>query len=786
MTFRNSCRPLLLLSLFWSSLVGRAYGILPTAGIDIQPEFGEPYSFTVSQASFGSYPSMSNPGAVGNDATNPQYMLSVPPADNPYLCSNATIPSSLYENHVLLVPRGGCTFERKALNAQQLLSAAGIIIYGTLESRYDINETTQDIVFPKKYYDYDCNHGIAKVPVSEISFNPKPYNAQINDPLLSGDHAGNLCITHSEDHLQSCPSKACLLTGETDVVQDETNMKHEFMVACCAWDLHVWLYADPSIPQDVPVDIPAMYVTMEQGQTLLRDVVNSKQVLITMYARYRPSINYSVVLIWAMGVFVCAVAAYMSANDYRVATKHILARNRGYDKVSTTNGDADTTRAQRNDGRTRSRSPQTRSNGNSSNNGDNLDQLEAMPASYQTQESGESMELGAEHACGFIIMASSGLLILFFLKIYNFVKFMYAFGCSGAVTQVLTYPLVCKVMNSLNIQNRIVLRTTVMDIGHVTLHEMIALIGGYGLGMAWLFVAFMTKHPEEVTFFWVTQDIMGSCMCIMFLSIIKLNSIRVASILLIVAFVYDIFFVFVTPLIFNGDSVMITVATSGGPPKADPSWCEKYPDDENCQGGDPLPMLLTVPRIGDYQGGASLLGLGDIVLPGLLLSFAARLDAAKHLVGLMGGGSGTLHSNTCPTDSMMGSKLCCGLSSLCNGGYFMPLVVAYGIGLSMANAAVYLMSMGQPALLYLVPCCLGTMTFMAYQRNELQMLWDGPKTIKAADTLVYGEEQNDGHVPLPTSSEHGGGGGGYQNSHLPGEFEATSVPSAVEDQINHR
>eukprot|EP00985_Skeletonema_marinoi_P001485 scaffold585_cov161-Skeletonema_marinoi.AAC.2 len=37
-------------------------------------------------------------------------------------------------------------------------------------------------------------------------------------------------------------------------------------------------------------------------------------------------------------------------------------------------------------------------------------------------------------------------------------------------------------------------------------------------------------------------------------------------------------------------------------------------------------MLFAIPRVGDYQGGASMLGLGDIVLPGLLLmlSFASR------------------------------------------------------------------------------------------------------------------------------------------------------------------
>jgi signal peptide peptidase-like protein 2B len=35
--------------------------------------------------------------------------------------------------------------------------------------------------------------------------------------------------------------------------------------------------------------------------------------------------------------------------------------------------------------------------------------------------------------------------------------------------------------------------------------------------------------------------------------------------------------------------------------------------------------------------------------------------------------------------------------------YFAPMVVAYAVGLLMANVAVHVMNMGQPALLYLVP-----------------------------------------------------------------------------------
>lgn len=217
----------------------------------------------------------------------------------------------------------------------------------------------------------------------------------------------------------------------------------------------------------------------------------------------------------------------------------------------------------------------------------------------------------------------------------------------------------------------------------------------------------------------------------MFLQVIKVNSLKVAAILLSVAFVYDIFFVFISPLLFH-KSVMITVATSGGPPTADPSWCEKYPSDKDCLGGNPLPMLFTIPRINDYQGGSSLLGLGDIVLPGLLLSFGARFDAAKSLLGVIGGGEGRLQSHGCPEHR--GCKGCRRFTS----GYFPLLCIAYAIGLFMANAAVYLMNMGQPALLYLVPCCLGTMLYLGWQRGELKDLWTGPSAIQAVDDMIFG------------------------------------------------
>ena len=134
-------------------------------------------------------------------------------------------------------------------------------------------------------------------------------------------------------------------------------------------------------------------------------------------------------------------------------------------------------------------------------------------------------------------------------------------------------------------------------------------------------------------------------------------------------------------------------------------------------------MLFTIPRIFDFAGGSSLLGLGDIVLPGLLLSFASRYDEAKALVAAS-------HS---PRSSPRSSQDACSKT----GGYFIPSVIAYAIGLLMANVAVIVMRMGQPALLYLVPCCLGTIVYLGWKRNELLDLWNTPKVLASCDKILY-------------------------------------------------
>jgi signal peptide peptidase-like protein 2B len=190
---------------------------------------------------------------------------------------------------------------------------------------------------------------------------------------------------------------------------------------------------------------------------------------------------------------------------------------------------------------------------------------------------------------------------------------------------------------------------------------------------------------------------------------------------------------------------MIKVAT-GGSPKADPTYCEKYPSDRDCQTREQLPMLLTLPRIGDYQGGSTMLGLGDIILPGLLVAFAARYDRAS------------------------GVPLC--------RGYFRLMVLGYAVGLMMANMAVYLMQMGQPALLYLVPCTLGLFALVAWGDGTLKQMWDGPPALVGSDarppsppktniTMVPNSQAGGGEAPMPVvvgAGAHGHGHGHPQQA----------------------
>jgi hypothetical protein len=214
-----------------------------------------------------------------------------------YESMNINNADSEYAN-VMLVPRGTCSFQRKALSAQRL-GASAMIVYGNLASRYSLNTThsadykysKSDIIYPPELLEYDCEKALGLIPVSDLSFDPLPYNAAVNDPLLSGPNSP--CLERSS--VDSCPSQKCLLTGESHL--DITGQPVYKAEACCAWDLHIWLFKDTSMTVTEDIEIPVLYVTMGQADELFQHMVESENsgltVSLTLYQRWHPQYNVS-------------------------------------------------------------------------------------------------------------------------------------------------------------------------------------------------------------------------------------------------------------------------------------------------------------------------------------------------------------------------------------------------------------------------------------------------------------------------------------------------------------
>ncbi|XP_044171236.1 signal peptide peptidase-like 2B isoform X2 [Acropora millepora] len=177
---------------------------------------------------------------------------------------------------------------------------------------------------------------------------------------------------------------------------------------------------------------------------------------------------------------------------------------------------------------------------------------------------------------------------------------------------------------------------------------------------------------------WVLQDILGISFCISLIKNIRLPNLKVCTILLLLLLIYDIFFVFITPLFSAGKSVMVQVATGAG-------------------SKEQLPMVLKVPRLTKSTLSVclrpySLLGFGDILVPALYIGFCHTFDIV----------SKTPH------------KI-----------YFLSTTIAYGMGLLITFGMLFVMEKGQPALLYLVPCTLGTGYAIGWKRGDIKRLWTG-------------------------------------------------------------
>lgn len=173
---------------------------------------------------------------------------------------------------------------------------------------------------------------------------------------------------------------------------------------------------------------------------------------------------------------------------------------------------------------------------------------------------------------------------------------------------------------------------------------------------------FQTRH-------FILNNVFGIAFSIKGIESLALGSYKVGAILLVGLFFYDIFWVF-------GTEVMVTVATSFD-----------------------APIKLLFPKefaTEVAKGKFSMLGLGDIVIPGIFIALLLRFDAHRANAGTsLNFPKPFFHTNLC----------------------------FYVLGLVVTVLVMYIFKAAQPALLYLVPACLGGSIATAIYQKAWTQLW---------------------------------------------------------------
>jgi minor histocompatibility antigen H13 len=203
---------------------------------------------------------------------------------------------------------------------------------------------------------------------------------------------------------------------------------------------------------------------------------------------------------------------------------------------------------------------------------------------------------------------------------------------------------------------------------------------------------------------WWLTNLIGFGLCYGAFQIISPTSFFIGSMVMTGLFVYDIVMVFYTPL-------MITVATTID---------------------GPIKLVFPGPERG------SMLGLGDVVLPGIVIALALRFDLYLHY----------LRKQTTWPDSTAVTKAAyveptgqwgerfwtqraksTNTETVADGArfpkvYFKAALVGYVVGMLATLVVLHIYKHGQPALLYLVPCVLSSLWGTAIVRGDLGLMWD--------------------------------------------------------------
>ncbi|KAL3227030.1 hypothetical protein MRX96_024393 [Rhipicephalus microplus] len=321
----------------------------------------------------------------------------------------------------------------------------------------------------------------------------------------------------------------------------------------------------------------------------------------------------------------------------------------------------------------------------SRSSGSAASQAPVRPQGMSFIEEESSLDITPIWVLSYIVLMATMLVVLYFFIRYlvYFIHGMFVLSASISVLGVLE-PLAYKMPCG---TGRLPDGAIPCFRGSLEVRQVLVLLAAVIVPAFWIYI----RHSPLS---WIMQDLLGVCFSLYILRVIRMPNLKICTMFLTILFFYDIFFVFITPyfippkVIHNttasfvdaagrGDSIMVEVARGGG-------------------SKEQIPMLMRVPRFGNHDISVclnpySLLGFGDIVVPGLLIAFLRGFDLIK-----------------------VGGCL-----------YFPVVLIFYGLGLLATFAALYLMRMSQPALLYLVPFTVIPALIIARCRGELDDIWSG-------------------------------------------------------------
>ncbi|KAH0516956.1 Signal peptide peptidase-like 3 [Microtus ochrogaster] len=238
-----------------------------------------------------------------------------------------------------------------------------------------------------------------------------------------------------------------------------------------------------------------------------------------------------------------------------------------------------------------------------------------------------------------------------------------------------------------------------------------------------LLVMFFFFDSVQVVFTICTAALaMG--LCVAMIAFVRLPSLKVSCLLLSGLLIYDVFWVFFSAYIFNSN-VMVKVATQPADNPLD-VLSRKLHLGPNVGRDVPrlsLPGKLVFPS--STGSHFSMLGIGDIVMPGLLLCFVLRYDNYKKQAS--GDSCGA------PGPANISGRMQ-------KVSYFHCTLIGYFVGLLTATVASRIHRAAQPALLYLVPFTLLPLLTMAY----LKLAWYSEELQRDWDLLVKGVPESAG------------------------------------------